>query len=161
MVLISTIEAKKKTNEMTKSDLTRLTSLTFVRISVTNTTPLWEFNSVEIPRMQTSIVSFPEVSAVIYDDMSYGNWETILSNLTQSVMIYQGAGIVLEKHVWVRLITTLIPHHIVRKLRSRFIRFQMQWCHTILCCGKICCQSWDAIFYSECQHRDCVSWVTF
>ena len=92
MVLISAIEAKKKTNEMTKSDLTRLTSLTFVRISVTNTTPLWEFNSVEIPRMQTSIVSFPEVSAVIYDDMSYGNWETILSNLTQSVMIYQGAG---------------------------------------------------------------------
>lgn len=42
--------------------------------------------------MQTSIVSFPEVSAVIYDDMSYGNRETILSNLTQSVMIYQGAG---------------------------------------------------------------------
>lgn len=40
MVLISTIEAKKKTNEMTKSDLTRLTSLRFVRISVTNTTPL-------------------------------------------------------------------------------------------------------------------------
>ena len=42
--------------------------------------------------MQTSIASFPQVSAVIYDDMSYGNWETILSNLTYSVMIYQGVG---------------------------------------------------------------------
>ena len=82
MVLISTIDAKKKPTKWRKVICTRLTPLTFVRISVTNIIPIWEFNSVEIPRMQTSIASFPQVSAVIYDDMSYGNWETILSNLT-------------------------------------------------------------------------------
>ena len=40
MVLISTIEAKKKPTKLRKVICTRLTPLTFVRISVTNIIPI-------------------------------------------------------------------------------------------------------------------------